>query len=377
MKKICFVSASPVTIHFFFKPHLSALAKKFDVTMICNLNIDTYIPNIDLPITKKNIEIERKIFIKKDLIALIRLIQFFRVQSFKLVVSVAPKAGLLSMLAAFFTRVPNRIHIFQGEVWASKRGIQRLILKYADKLTATLATKLLAVSYSEKLFLVEHGICSKEKINVLNRGSIGGVNLEHYQFDTKIRVALRSKLCIPQEAVVAIFVGRINSDKGIFDLAKAFRMASLEHDNLWLMCVGPDEEHVLPTFFNLLGEVTKKTRVIGFVDNPRDYMMAADFICLPSYREGFPVVTLEAAALELPTVGYKIYGISDAVLDGRTGILVDVANVEELSKALLYMVNNPAFRKQLGANAKKLVKSNFSSETVVASYINYLSDILK
>ena len=377
MKKICFVAATPLTIHFFFRPHLSALAKKFEVTLICNFKTDSYVPNLGLSVTQNDIEIERKISLKKDLVALFKLIQFFRAQSFKLVVSVAPKAGLLSMLAAFFTRVPNRVHIFQGEVWASKRGIQRLILKYADKLTATLATHLLAVSQSEKLFLIEQGICSKTKINVLNHGSIGGVNLERYQFDAKTKDTIRAQLDIPQEAVVAIFVGRMNPDKGIYDLAKAFRSASLECANLWLLCIGPDEDQVLPTVFKLLGESMNKTRVVGFVDNPQDYMMSADFICLPSYREGFPVVILEAAALALPAVASKIYGVSDAVLDGSTGILVDVADVEGLSAAIQRLVKNPSVRKKLGTDAQQRVRSSFSSEAVVSSYINYFSDTLQ
>ena len=377
MKKTCFLAATPLTIHFFFRPHLTALAKIFDVTLICNFKIDSYAPNLDLPVTEHDIEIERKISIKKDLVALFKLIQFFRVQSFKLVVSVAPKAGLLSMLAAFFTRVPNRVHIFQGEVWASKQGIQRLILKYADKLTANLATHLLAVSQSEKLFLIEQGICSKAKINVLNHGSIGGVNLERYQFDAKTKEAIRAQLDIPQEAVVAIFIGRMNPDKGIYDLAKAFRSASLECANLWLLCIGPDEDQVLPIVFKLLGEAISKTRIIGFVDNPQDYMMSADFICLPSYREGFPVVILEAAALALPAVASRIYGVSDAVLDGNTGVLVDLADVNGLSAAIQHLVQNPLVRKKLGANAQHRAKSSFSSEAVVSSYINYLSDTLK
>jgi len=377
MKKICFVAATPLTIHFFFRPHLSALAKKFDITLICNFKADSYIPTLDLPVTQKDIEIERKIYFKKDLVALFKLIQFFRKQSFDLVVSVAPKAGLLTMLAAFFTMVPNRVHVFQGEVWASKRGIHRLILKYADKLTATFATQLLAVSQSEKLFLIEQKICPKEKIDVLNQGSIGGVNLDRYQSDEKTRVAIRNKLDIPQEAVVAIFAGRMNPDKGVYDLAKAFRSASFNCADLWLLCIGPDEDQVLPTFYQLLGEAIKKTRVIGFVDNPQDYMMSADFICLPSYREGFPVVILEAAALSLPAVASKIYGISDAVLDGNTGVLVDTKDVNGLSAAIKYLVQNPIARKGLGANAQLRVRSSFSSDDVVDAYVNYLSDIVK
>jgi hypothetical protein len=67
MKKICFVAATPLTIYFFFRPHLSALAKKFDVTLICNFKTDSYLPNLGLPVTQNDIEIERKIAIKKDL----------------------------------------------------------------------------------------------------------------------------------------------------------------------------------------------------------------------------------------------------------------------------------------------------------------------
>jgi glycosyltransferase involved in cell wall biosynthesis len=281
------------------------------------------------------------------------------------------------MMAAFCTRVPNRVHIFQGEVWASKRGIQRFILKYADKLTAKFATQLLAVSHSEKIFLIEQGICSEVKINVLNHGSIGGVNLERYRFDAKTRNAIRTQLDIPEDAVVAIFVGRMNPDKGIYDLAKAFRGASLNCANLWLLCVGPDEDQVLPTVFKLLGEAIKKTRVTGFVDNPQDYIISADFICLPSYREGFPVVILEAAALAVTAIASRIYGVSDAVLDETTGLLVDVGDVEALSAAIEYLAHNPSVRKKLGTHAKQRVKSEFSSENVVAYYVNYLSDILE
>jgi glycosyltransferase involved in cell wall biosynthesis len=106
-------------------------------------------------------------------------------------------------------------------------------------------------------------------------------------------------------------------------------------------------------------------------------MMSADFICLPSYREDFPVVILEAAALALPAVASRIYGVSDAVLDRSTGILVDVADVEGLSAAIQRLVKNPSVRKKLGTDAQQRVRSSFSSEAVVSSYIHYFSDILQ
>ena len=69
-------------------------------------------------------------------------------------------------------------------------------------------------------------------------------------------------------------------------------------------------------------------------------MIAADILCLPSYREGFGSVVIEAAACGIPTIGYKTNGLIDSVVNNKTGILVDYKNIDELCKAMLKLLKN-------------------------------------
>ena len=373
--KICIVSATGLTIHFFMKAHLDELTKYFDVTLALNQNLDPYLPALNLDVKERHIDITRQISIWSDVLALFQLFKLFRSSKFDLVISVVPKAGLLGMCAAYLAGVPRRLHIFQGEVWASKSGLSRRILKLADKLTALFATNLLAVSYSERKFLEEQKIVSAGQVTVLGYGSICGVNTDRYSSDIFKRQSVRVTLGIPDDAVVAIFVGRIARDKGVYELCKAIGTLAQQCPNLWLLLVGPDEGKVVPELLDILGEMSKKTRVVGYVTNPESYMASADFICLPSHREGFGVVVIEAGSLGLPAIGSRIYGLSDSIQDGRTGILVEREDILELRVAIISLYENPVLRKSLGDRAKEFSHSNFYGKKVVGNYIAYIQKL--
>lgn len=372
-KSICVVSATPLSIYFFLRPHIQALSKNFDVAVIFDPRNDTYLGDIRLAVNVSPINMARKLNLIQDLISLFNLCKYFRKNHFDLIVSVAPKAGMLSMIAATLTSQATRVHIFQGEFWASKKGLFRFILKQADALSANLAHKVLAVSHSEKSFLAHKKITRLEKIDVLGEGSIGGVDTARYQFSSDARLRVRQELEIPQEAIVALFMGRIVADKGVFELTKAFLEQYAACSNLYLLIVGPDEDRIKDTLFFELGCAQDRARFLGFTHHPEQYMSAADFFCLPSYREGFPVSVLEAAAAGIPTIGSSIYGISDAVKDGETGILVSPRNVKELSDAIALLYGDRKLRVEMGYNAKERVFSLFQQDVVVKRYVDYLS----
>lgn len=88
------------------------------------------------------------------------------------------------------------------------------------RITAILATHVLADSFSKRIFLIGQGAVNEEKIQVLEHGSISGVDCERFKLDVVVHRALRSMLGIPQEAVIAIFVGRVTRDKGVLALWK-------------------------------------------------------------------------------------------------------------------------------------------------------------
>ncbi len=280
--KICVVSTTPLTIHFFLKPHLLALSRFADVVLAVNPLNDAYTPELPLPVRIEPISIKREISLGMDLLTLYQLYRLFRRERPDLVWAVTPKGGLLGMLASRLAGVKRRVFIFQGEVWASRTGVMRQILKLADRVCACCATTLLAVSASERSFLEQEGVVAAGKVQVLGNGSICGVDLNKFKADTTIRQMLRGQLGISDNAVVALFAGRLTRDKGIFELAGAFHNLVKAGHDLWLLIVGPDEQDVSTVLRTSLGEAASRCHLIGFSNHLERYMNAADYICLPS-----------------------------------------------------------------------------------------------
>jgi glycosyltransferase involved in cell wall biosynthesis len=374
--RICIVCTTPLAIHFFLQPHIRALAESCEITVLTNIAGDDQSPPLDLPIRILPIAIQRRISPLSDLIALTQTIAIIAKGNYDLVWGVGPKGGLLGMMAATLCRVRRRLFIFQGEVWASKHGFSRWLIKSMDRLTARCATHLLAVSHSEKDFLISERVTRPNAIGVLAGGSIGGVDTGHYTPCPERRQAMRTTLGIPQTAKVALFLGRINPDKGIIDLLHAFVKARQSGSDLWLVIVGPDEGNIVAQVPLVLGVEMAYCRIEGFTTNSADYFIAADFLCLPSYREGFPVSILEAAACGIPTVGTNIYGITDAILDNETGLLFPPHDSSALARLMSLLSDDPAILHRLGNAARHRVLKEFEQRTVVSRYVDFIRNCL-
>lgn len=373
-KAICVVTTTPLIVNFFLRGNLAALASRYDVTLILNLE-EPYKPNlrgIDLRVIP--VRIERKISPFRDIAALASLVAIFRANNFCVVHSVAPKAGLLAMAAAWIARVPTRIHTFQGEIWAARGGFMRLLLKTADRIVVRLATHLLVVSRSEQDFLIEQGILTPARSRVLASGSISGVDIGRFRADPEARSRIRRDLDISDTDVLFLFLGRIARDKGILDLASAFASVATELPHVRLLIVGPDEDGVQPQIVAHAGAAAAKLRIGGITDTPEEVLAAADVICLPSYREAFGMVILEAAAMGIPAVASRIYGITDAVVEGETGLLHEPSNPRDLALQMTKLAENPGLRRALGEAARVRVHREFRSERVVEELLKFYDD---
>lgn len=375
--RICVVCATPLTIHFFFKRHIEELASFSEVDLLVNLANEKFTPEIELPVKVVEFPITRQINLISDIKVLLILTKHLILNKYDLVWGIGPKAGLISMLASWICRVQNRLFIFQGEVWASKRGIARLFLKAMDQLTVRLASSVLAVGFSEKNYLESQGVVKKDQIQVLGSGSICGVDLNKFNLNPDVREKLRSDLSIPIQARVCLFLGRINRDKGILDLVDAFKLAHKKSSNLFLLIVGPDEFGLNQVIRSQLAGYENAYKILDFVSDTENYYSVADFLCLPSYREGFPISILEAAASGIPTIGSNIYGINDALIDGVTGIRFSVSDVGALEKALLKFSDNSAYCESLGKAARNRVVLNYEQTMVCNLYINFIKELVK
>jgi glycosyltransferase involved in cell wall biosynthesis len=374
--KVCLVVSSPMTVTAFLQQPIRRLATAFEVSVVANLPLGASIPALDGVATVLPVSIERQISPWRDLLALWRLTQLFRQQQFDVVHSVTPKAGLIAMLAARLAGTPVRIHIYTGQVWVTQRGAFRWLLKSMDKLIARLATKVLADSASQRQFLLDEGVVTAEQSSVLACGSISGVDIARFRPDAAVRARIRQELGIPQDDLVFLFLGRLNRDKGVLDLARAFAGIAADYPDAHLLLVGPDEGNLLPALAELTAGCAAQVHQVGYAARPEDYMAAVDVFCLPSYREGFGTVVIEAAAAGIPAIATRIYGVVDAVEEGRTGLLFPPRDIAALQACLCEMADDPARRRQLGAQARLRAQADFSSETVATAWLDYYRRLL-
>lgn len=375
-QKICIVATAPFPIIMFMKPHIAMLAEQYDVTLIANGREQDFLTLLNENVQFIHVNIARKVMPWLDLTALFQLYCIFYKERFDVVHSLMPKTSLLAMLAAFCAGVPFRIHSFTGQVWANKVGVVRFGLKMIDKLVAKCATSLLADSVSQCQFLITQHVVKKEKIGVLGNGSVCGVDIERFKPNLSARHEIRTHLGIQDDAIVYLFLGRLNKDKGIQDLAHAFSELASNMPNAHLLVVGPDEGGEDISLRLILAQCEKQFHRVGFTNKPEDYMASADIFFLPSYREGFGSVLIEAAAVGIPAVASHIYGITDAVVDGETGILHQPKNINEIKQALLILSNDLSLREKMSKQAMTRARECFSTEILVHEMRKYYSNLL-
>lgn len=375
-KKICIVATVPFALNIFMRPHIEMLSLQHDVTLIANCDVLEVSGLMGEHVNFVSLKVERKIFLWRDFQSLIALFKIFRNEKFDVVHSLMPKAGLLAMLSAAMAGVPIRIHIFTGQVWANKSGFSRNFLKVCDIIISRCSTNLLADSNSQKLFLAEQQISPLKKIKVLGEGSICGVDLNRFKPNLSIRLSLRAQLGIPRDEIVYLFIGRLNKDKGILDLAVAFKNLTNEDPNVHLLVVGPDEEGIYSRIAKMLFSCSAQLHCVGYSEKPEEYMACADILCLPSYREGFGSVVIEAAAVGLPAIVSDIYGLQDAVINYQTGILHQPKNIDEMTAAMRALGKNSRLRNKMAKLAKSRAEACFSTSTLVSEMRNYYISVL-
>ncbi len=374
-QRIALVATVPFAMNWFMRAHINRLSETYDVTLISSGDGAELAAMLGAHVAFIPVQIERRVSPFADLRALATLWSLFRRERFDAVHSIMPKSGLLSTFAARLAGVPHRIHTFTGQVWATKTGIRRTVLKSFDRLIAANATTVLADSWSQRAFLDENGIAAASPTVVLGHGSVVGVNLERFSFNASARREVRAALGISDTGVVFFFVGRVTRDKGVPELLEAFAAAAVDFAQAHLLIVGPDEDDLDPSIGRMAADYPGRVHRVGFVDQPERYMSASDVLSLPSHREGFGNVVVEAAAVGLPAIASRIYGLTDAVEDGVTGILHEVGNVGQMAAAITKLASNAELRVVMGSAARARAITLFAEENVTAALADLYRDM--
>lgn len=375
-KKICFVVSTLVTVKAFLIDHITELSKNYDVYIVANCTTAEIEELKYLNVKEiKHIPIHRKINIFYDLKSIYFLYRYFRSNKFHITHSVTPKAGLICSISSFLSKTKNRVHIFTGQVWHTKNGIYKKLLRSIDRFTASLNTTILVDSSAQRDFLIENKVISTKKSHVLGYGSISGVNIQKFSFNSEERISIRAEYSISENSIVYIFLGRLNRDKGIYELLQSFKRISSEYANTKLVLIGYDEENITKNQDCKELVDSNKLIYINHTNSPEKALLIGDIFCLPSHREGFGTSVIEASSIGLPAICSDTYGLRDTIIEGKTGLRHRVGDVDDLYTQMKIFAENPSLIKEFGNNGKSYVYENFNSKLITLKWIEFYSKL--
>lgn len=318
------------------------------------------------------VPMHRRISPVADLVSLVRLVIVMAKERPWVVHSMTPKAGLLCMIAAWLTGVPVRVHTFTGLVWPTATGLKRRLLMMTDRITCACATHVIPEGKGV-MYDLQHGGITSKPMRVLGHGNVKGVDIE--RFDPS-RLGAQAA----SGAFTFLFVGRIVGEKGINELVEAFARLHEEQPATRLVLVGNYETELDP-----LSQGTR--RIIDAMDaietpGPKrgdDLVSAyaeADCFVMPSYREGFPNVVLEAGAMGLPSVVTDINGSREIVENGKNGLVVPSRDAAALYDAMKLMATDNEARQRMAREARPMIVSRFERGYVQRCQIEFYKDVI-
>lgn len=370
-KSIMFLATTPFAVNAFLRTHMTALSPAYRIMLCVNTHAYSLSDEVSTHVEVFHADFARKIAPWQDLKALIQLLGILLRTSPDAVHSITPKAGLLGMLAAWLVHIPLRYHTFTGQVWVTRQGISRWFLKHFDKLIALFSTQVFADSQSQCRLLENENVVRQGGVSVLGPGSIAGVDVERFYPDPDVRKTERAAAGTPASSTVFLYVGRLARDKGVIDLMAAFSQVAADIGDVELWMVGPDEEGLLPQLEKMAALGGGRVRWMGATTAPERYMAAADIFVLPSYREGFGSVIIEAAACGIPSIAYRIDGVVDAVVEDQTGVLAPLRDIDAFADAMQDLAVNDEKRCALGERALDRVRRNYSSTSITAEWLKF------
>ena len=359
-KKIIRISTVPMSLDLLLKGQLKMLTEDYEVVAVSSPGKELANVATREGVRTIAVPMERQISPIKDFIALVRLVKLFRKERPTMVHSLTPKAGLLSMIAAWMCRVPVRIHTFTGLVFPTAKGIKQKLLIATDRITCHCATFINPEGDGVKRDLAKYRI-TKKPLHIIGNGNINGINLDI--FSRSEDIMSQAEKMRKDGVTTFCFVGRIVGDKGINELVAAFDELHEEYPATGLLLVGTYEDSDPPSA-ETMQKIEKNSAIeyAGWQDDIRPHLAASDIFVFPSYREGFPNVVLQAGAMGLPAIVTNINGSNEIVKEGVNGIIIEPRNKEHLKNAMKKLLIEKNTREKLASNARPLIAERYEQK---------------
>ena len=303
-----------------------------------------------------------------DLLQLIHIIKILKNEKPDIVNAGNPKSGFLIMLACYIAGYKNRIFTLHGLVSDTKSGFGKWLISLTEKICCNIAKQVIVVSPSLKTHAEKRGILKHGKGIVIENGSCNGIDINIFSRTEAVLVqaeALKTKLELKPEDIIIGFVGRLSKDKGIDILLEAFNKLSKTYSQIKLLLAGPlvKEDKFSEASLHQLQNDERVSYVGKLIDVVPVYAVI-DILVLPSYREGFGNVLIEAASMEIAVIAPDIPGCRDAVSNNKNGYLFNKGDVDDLYQNIKKLIENKERRVLFGLEGKKFVTQKFSNNKI-------------
>ena len=379
--KIIRIATIPLSLEKLLEGQLDFMNNYFEVTAISSEKDRLLKYGKQESVATHYLPLTRKITPIKDVWAVWKLYKFLKKEKPQIVHSHTPKAGIVSMLASYFARVPNRLHTVAGLPLLETKGIKRKLLNYVEKLTYRFATKVYPNSQGLYEIILKEKFTIPNKLKIIGKGSTNGIDTEYFNpnhFSKEDFKRKRKELQIPDTDFVFLFVGRLVGDKGINELVNAFEKLQKESENCSLLLVGPFEDELDPLLINTKESIDKNNKIIltGYQEDVRIFYVISNVFVFPSYREGFPNVVMQAGAMGFPSIVTNINGCNEIIEDGINGLLIRKKDKNDLFQKMQHLYTNNDLTNKLGASARKKVQKSYERKNVLESLLKEYRELI-
>ncbi len=311
-----------------------------------------------------------------------QMYKIFKREKFDIVQYSTRNAATYASIAAWMAGVKIRLYCQWGMMFIALKGLKRKLLKLDEKMIVSLSTVVESESFSMYNLAIKHGIYKPEKASVIWNGSACGVAIEKYDLSKKTtwRRDVRNELGISENAMVFGYCGRITRDKGLNELFTAFKQVTESQPKdkeAYLMIIGSNDH--AETIDQELFEWAKSSPFVkftGYQTNVPKYYSALDVFTSLSYREGFGLVVIEAAAMGVPGIVTDVIGQVDTIEHMKTGYSVPGHDFEHVMEAMKFYINNPDKAALMGVTARNTVEEKYDRKELFRRLALHRNDLI-
>ncbi len=371
MNKLFIISTNSKSINLFLSEHIKIIIERYECIIITKIVEDINL--IHKNIIVKNLNISRKINLLNDIKSFFYI--FYLTLKFrpKLILSITPKAGILSSFVSTVSLSFNHIHFFTGQYWANYKNLKKILFKTLDEFILIFSKKCLVDGRGQLDYLKQNFLFCKNKLLILGDGSIKGIDLKRFRPNNKFNRYLRSIHNIPADKKIILYAGRFNNEKGIETLAHAVLRLIKKGQNIVLMMIGSREDHSIDKVKEIFINYNKYLFILNHINEIERYYNLSYLTCLPSNREGFGMSLLESSACGTPVVGSNIYGLQDSIINNYNGFHFNKGDYFHLSIKINDLICDKNKYLKFKANGIKLVKNKFNEHRVINNFKNFIS----